>query len=222
MVIRKFIKMIVQTDWIKTIKVNFHYFVFRDAIRFPIMISWRTVLKTVGGVVFLDDKVTSGMLLFGYKSLGTIDAFYERTIWDIEGLIKLQGRYNSIGRGSKFCVRGVCTIGGNLTITGRSELICQKKITFGKDVLISWDVLIMDSDFHEIMDESGIVQNEDMDVVFGSHIWIGCRTTIMKGTVIPNNCVIAAGSLISGKLLREGCVYTSNKNVLREHISWQR
>ena len=41
---------------------------------------------------------------------------------------------------------------------------------------------------------------EEARNTIGDKVWIGCRTTILKGSVIPDGCVIGAGSLVTGKI----------------------
>ncbi len=38
------------------------------------------------------------------------------------------------------------------------------------------------------------------DIKVGDRVWIGARSTILPGTVIEDNCVIGAGSLVKGHL----------------------
>ena len=45
--------------------------------------------------------------------------------------------------------------GNDFTTTAKCNIICEKKISFGDDVLISWDTLFMDNDFHKIFNKDG-------------------------------------------------------------------
>lgn len=220
--IKLFKKYILGTNWFKTLKVNYHYFPLKQAIKLPILISNRTVLHQLRGGVKVEGPLTTGMLLFGYKGVGSIDSFYERTLWDVSGFVTLKGRRLDIGRGSKFCVYGNCYLGDRFSISGRSTIICNKDISFGDNVLLSWDVLIMDTDLHKIQNSEGDIINQDKAIIIGDNVWIGCRSTILKGSYVSSNTVIAANSLISGKLEKEGCAYSSNHSILKEGISWNR
>ena len=68
----------------------------------------------------------------------------------------------------------------------------------------------MDSDNHKIFDENGNIINKPREIVFGDKVWIGCRTTILKGSVIPSNCVIGACSLVSGKKFENDSIIVGN------------
>lgn len=159
--------------------------------------------------------------MLGYRELRAQCSLYERTIWHVEGRIVLKGRV-FIGRGSSLAVRGVCVFSDNFTISGRSSIICEDRVEFNKNVLMSWDVLIMDTDYHSILDITGRKINEDRSIIIGNNVWIGCRCTILKGSIIPDGCIISAGSIIAGILPKENAVYSSEKKVIKENITWLR
>ena len=128
---------------------------------------------------------------------------------DKGGDIEFEGTAH-IGRGSKINVANGARLllGDNFAISASTQINCYKSITFGRDIQFSWDCLVMDSDTHHIYDETGKLINESRDIRFGDKVWIGCRSTILKGTVIPNGCVIGACSLVSGKNFEESHIIT--------------
>lgn len=83
---------------------------------------------------------------------------------------------------------------GNGTYLNRNTLvIAQKQVEIGRDCLISWDVVIMDSDLHP---SNGTVR-EDKPVIIEDKVWIGCRCIILKGVHIGEGAIIAAGSVVT-------------------------
>ena len=70
--------------------------------------------------------------------------------------------------------------GDNFDVTGSSSIICSKNITFGNDSLLSWDILIMDSDFHPILNRNKDRVNSPLPINIENGVWIGCRSTILK------------------------------------------
>ena len=64
----------------------------------------------------------------------------------------------------------------------------------GDDVTISENVVIRDSDNHEII-RNGFTM--DAPIVIGNHVWIGINATILKGVHIGSGSVIAAGSVVT-------------------------
>jgi acetyltransferase-like isoleucine patch superfamily enzyme len=83
---------------------------------------------------------------------------------------------------------------GNGTYINRNTLIVvQTKIEIGNFCKIAWDVIIMDSDLHPI--EGKILENKP--VIIEDHVWIGCRSIILKGVCIGKGAIIAAGSVVT-------------------------
>lgn len=52
-------------------------------------------------------------------------------------------------------------------------------------------------------------------ILINNDTWIGARVTILKNTVTPTKCVIAAGTIVSGDItsLGENCVVSSTGKV---------
>ena len=216
------ISLLLHTDFIKSLFFNLHYFPFRQAIRFPVLLSWHfAVIKKKGSVTF-DCPVKTGLLKLGYCGLGTQDTRYDRTKWDVDGKIIIKGQ-SSIGRGTNISVGGVLEIGPGFIITGSSTVICKHRVNIGNNVLVSWDCLIMDTDFHPIF---SIGKNErinsDRPIIIGDDVWIGCRSTILKGAEIPDGSVVAAQAVISKKLDRNNCIYggSNGGEIIKEGICW--
>lgn len=209
---------------IKTFYFNLKYFDLNTALRFPVFIYWRTKLYQMGGQIVLNAPISRGMIKIGPYGLGTQDMKYSRTIWQVSGKLIVNGNI-VLGRGSRVSIghSGILILGDRFNITGRSTVICQKSIEFGDNCLLSWDILIMDVDMHKIMDLKGSVSNYPKPIRVGKHVWIGCRSTILKGVTLPDNIVIAAGSVISKSVNDSNCVVGNDGRglaVLKKDIQW--
>ena len=206
----------------KTLYVNFKYFGWKGVRKLPIFISKKVVLKMLRGDVLLN-SFDRGKIKIGFRSVGIFDYQYSRTILEIYGKLKFQGS-SFIGQGSKISVinNGDLTFGDNTTINANSTIICSDNILIENDCLISWDVLIMDTDFHQIITGTNSSPNKK-GIHIGSHCWIGCRNTILKGTVIGANSVISCNSKLSGKYLESNCLISGNPaNIIKTKINWVR
>lgn len=206
-----------------TIVFNFKYLPLKKAVKFPFLLSRNVYFKKLKGTIEIDAPVFFGMIKIGLGEVGIFDKKTSNTIWNLEGKITFKGRA-SIGHGSKIYVkkRGKLTFGENFTITAESSIIASNEIVFGTNCLMSWDCLIMDTDFHKIKNEQGTILNNDAPIVFGNNIWIGCRSIVLKGSSIPNNCVIGANSFVSKKLESENCLYVGNPiKCVKENIKWE-
>ena len=156
--------------------------------------------------------------------MGIFDKSIEKTIWDVHGIVALVGRCH-IGHGSRIVVGqdGKLTFGNNFACTSAMSLICFKDICFGSDVLISWETLLMDTDFHHIQEISkDVVSKNTKPITVGNHVWIGCRSMILKGAKIGDESVIAAGSVVTGQydehnVLIGGCP----SKIIKKGIIWR-
>lgn len=161
--------------------------------------------------------------MIGLHGVGIIDNKYERTIWQCKGKVIFNGNAR-IGSGTKLSINegGTLIIGDKFCITGRSAIICSKSISFGNDCLLSWDILIMDTDFHNIYCPNRRLINLPEAISIGNHVWIGCRNTILKGVTIADHIIVAAGSVLTKQFINSGCVIGNHRSeaVLKENITW--
>ncbi len=96
------------------------------------------------------------------------------------------------------------------------------KITIGCDGLFAPDVQIRTSDSHSIIDkDSGRRVNAAADVTIGDHVWIATGAVVLKGSVVPSDCVVGINSLVNKKLDEESCVYAGNPaKKVKTGVSW--
>ncbi len=208
---------------VRTLYFNFKYLPFNQAIKLPILLSSNLCLKKCSGQIYIDAPVKTGMIQIGFGDVGLFDKKKSRSIWEVSGIVRFKGECH-IGHGSKISVgpKGKLIFGKNFLMTAESTIACFHHVEFGDNSLLSWDILIMDTDYHSIIDESGKVVNPDKPVIIGSKVWIGCRCLILKGTVIPNNCVIGANTTVTGTLEIENALYAGNPcKLLKQNITWK-
>ncbi|WP_212667546.1 acyltransferase [Gottfriedia acidiceleris] len=205
----------------KTIYFNFRYFKFRTAIKMPVLISHNVrLLKTKGKVIIENSNPTLFDIRIGFGDVGIFDKQRSRTIWENSGVIIFKGRA-SIGHGSKISVAGLLEIGNNFRISAESSIVCFKQISIGHDVLMSWETLIMDTDFHIIKNHKDEIINNDKEIIIGNKVWIGCRCTILKGTIIGDGNVVAANSVVTANYNNENSIIGGNPiRTLKDKIYW--
>lgn len=165
------------------------------------------------------------MVKFGVHGLGTQDLIYSRTMWEVSGTLVIKGKA-SIGRGCKISIGkdATLTLGENLVITGDTKIICQKEISLGKHCLLSWDILIMDTDFHHILNTDDRITNVPKAISIGNNVWIGCRNTVLKGVSIADNNIISANSTITRDVTESNCViggHGKSVEIIKKNVSWK-
>jgi acetyltransferase-like isoleucine patch superfamily enzyme len=207
---------------LKTIIFNFRYFPFKTAIKMPVFISNNVFLHKMQGTIKFNCPIKTAMIQIGYGKIGISDFKRTRGIWEVYGEVIFNGRV-FIMHGTKIVVGkdAQLILGDNFTTSTEVSIIAEKRITIGDGSGISWQTQVMDTDFHHIADEHGVVFNEPAEVIIGNKVWIGCRCTILKGVTIPNGCIIAANSLITRKLSGENNIFGgSPTRVLKSDITW--
>jgi acetyltransferase-like isoleucine patch superfamily enzyme len=209
---------------LKTLLFNLKYFTFQDAIKFPVFVNRHTYIRNLKGKIIIYSKIKTGMIKFGADGVSIFDNKKSRSIWDINGTIIFQGHAN-IGHGSKVHVNknAILTIGENFVITAESSIVCQKGITIGNNCLFSWDILIIDSDQHPYFDSNNNILNLPEAIAIGNNVWIGCRSVLLKGTIIPNGSIIGAGSLVNKRFTLEHCIIAGvPANIVKKNIFWSK
>ena len=205
----------------KTLRFNLHYFPLGTALKLPVVVSHRTYLRELHGKVVLPEKVQTAMVKIGFGDVGHYDRKRSRSIWQVSGTVTFRGKA-SIGHGSKLSIRGDLTLGADFNMTAESTIVCAKEIRFGDDCLLSWDILVMDTDEHPLYDKAHQRINPDKPIVVGNHVWIGCTCVLLKGATIPNDTVVAAGALLTSAYVGEQQVIGGNPpSVLKREVHWE-
>ena len=177
-------------------------------------------LKKCSGVVELSDW-NFGAVQLGQQIVGIIDCKTEKGIWCMGEKITFEGKTKTGSARRNICnPKGNIIFGDEVNITGRTSIISGNKISIGAKSLISWDCLLMDTDFHKVVDENESV-NKRKNIVLDEHVWIGCRVTIVGGTQIPENSVVAAGSVLTKAFSEKGLLLGANNKVLKTDIFWK-
>lgn len=90
-------------------------------------------------------------------------------------------------------------IGDNTTMEGNTQLAaCEgTKIVIGNDCMFAHNVNFRTTDSHSIINDDGNRINQAKDIIIGNHVWIGTDVLVLKGTCIPDNCVVSAKALVA-------------------------
>ncbi|WP_148630436.1 acyltransferase [Bacillus sp. E214] len=205
----------------KTIYFNFKYLSFKDAIKFPIILSSRVLLYKTSGKVTINAPIKPGMIRLGFGGVRIFDRRHSRSVWYLQGNITFKGKAN-LGYGTRLSVFGDLTFGDNFAISAQTQIVCNHKITFGDGVIIGWDCLFMDSDAHWILNESNQRTNKPKEIIIGDRVWIGARCTVNKGTKIANDVVIATSSVVYGTHETPNSILGGNPvRIIKEGITWE-
>lgn len=118
--------------------------------------------------------------------------------------------------------KGSMTIGDNFSCNNNCFLSCTESVNIGKDVLLGWNINIRDSDGHTIF-HNGQEKPSLKPVTIGNHVWIASYADILKGTVIPDDCVVGYRSCVNKRFDEPGCIIAGfPAQVVQRNIEWKR
>ncbi|MGN8774104.1 acyltransferase [Candidatus Weimeria sp. HCP3S3_B5] len=89
---------------------------------------------------------------------------------------------------------------GKAVIKPNAVIVSNQEIEIGNDVLISRYVIIYDSDFHKIKGPNGELKVHSKKTIIGNHVWIGIKSSVLKGAIVGDGAVVAVGSTVTGKV----------------------
>ena len=206
----------------KSIWFNIRYLPLRQAIWMPFAVHYKTKCHIQrGGVKLNATNVRPFMIHYGFHEVPIIEN--EVSLLDIRGTLTFNGTAY-IGKGSRIVVEdgAIVELGDHFAISAASFIYCYKHIKCGNNIQLAWGDLLMDSDSHVIYGEDGNRINQDKEIVLGDNIWMACDCKVLKGAVIPDNCVIGANSVVTAKLLEPNSLIMGTPAKMVKKISgWE-
>jgi acetyltransferase-like isoleucine patch superfamily enzyme len=124
------------------------------------------------------------------------------------------GKHVSCYAGCSFAIgeNGQCVI-GDFTLLNGALVMSEERIEIGSHCLVSWNVGIADSDFHPLEPAQRLIDAQALAPYFknrpprpklrtapvkiADNVWIGMNAVILKGVIIGENSVVAAGSVVT-------------------------
>jgi acetyltransferase-like isoleucine patch superfamily enzyme len=118
---------------------------------------------------------------------------------------------------------GVVTVGDRSVLVG-AVVMCAEDIAIGRDVVLSYNVVVADCDFHprdpSLRREDAVANAPEGDrsrrphldtapVVIGDGVWLGIGAIVLKGVRIGEGARVAAGSVVT-RDVPAGAVVTGN------------
>lgn len=197
----KFLFKLYEINVIKTLLLNFKLLSLREAIRLPIIVYGRYtifhLLSLQRGQIELRCSCKTGVIRLNRRIGYNIGSGLRGSLC-LDGKLVVKGVCD-IGQGCNISIRkgGIMEISDKLSITGASKINVYESLKVGRNVVVSWNVQIHDTDYHYFIKDDRIYpRNRKIEI--GDNVWIGHDVTISKGACIPANCIVASNSLVNG------------------------
>ena len=165
--------------------------------------------------------------LNGRVSVGFQDVEWsgnKQSVINIRGTLLIKGKGShsfASGLSLNIAPNAVVEINGGFSCSHNARIQIFKSLKIGEGNMWSFDTIVMDTDSHKIFDENGTLISHNEGVAFGNNVWLGCRCIVLKGSVIPDGSIIAAGSTLTKALDKGNAIYCGNK-AIKENISWSK
>lgn len=213
---------IFRVSFLKSMWVNIYCLPFRQAIRFPILLARGVRISSLhrGAIQFTEKNAFFGGARFGFQDSEW--SYDRKSLLNIQGTLVLSGRgYHSFASGLSLSIAkgAIVRIGNNFSCSHNTRITIFKSLIVGNNNMWSYDNIVIDSDAHKIFYENGELISKNAGIVFGEHVWIGCRNLVLKGVKVPNGCILGAGGVVTKILDKDNAIYVGDK-LIRENISW--
>lgn len=213
-----------------SIYVNFKVLPFWQAKKLPLIVDWNTTVKGLKrDCIQIDCEASFAMVKFGIQE-GTDGVpntvKKQNLIFSDDAVMIIRGK-TQFGRGISVRVgaKGILDIGAGFTCNKGCFIACSNSIKIGNDFLMGWNSCIRDMDGHNIWVGEKSIENlkpSTVPIEIGDRVWIGAHADILKGTVIPNGCIVAYRSCVFKKFSDENCIIGGYPaRIIQHNILWE-
>jgi len=166
----------------------------------------------------LKNITTEKLLTIGVDYVGFMHN-KDITYLNVRGKLIFRHNY-SIGTGCRFDIgRGATAEFGAGYVNAMTTFVIMHGITVGDGSVISWGCEFLDADFHQLTYPGK--KEKPPQITIGNHVWIGSNVIVLKGSTIPDGCIVAAGSVVASVFEKPGCLIGGNPaRVIKENVEW--
>lgn len=145
----------------------------------------------------IDAPVKRGMIKIGLPRFGPA-CDYAGTYIRTNGVMEFKGSACFCNGASVSVLGGRLVLGDKVYFGEKVRIVCVNYITIGEGTRIAHESQLMDTNFHYMLDISKKqISYPKGEIKIGKWCWVGNRTTIQKGTVLPDNTIVASNSLLN-------------------------
>ena len=111
---------------------------------------------------------------------------------------------------------------GEVHFNTGTTIVCSHSMKIGQMVTSGRGVFIFDSDHHYILNSDGKWINKPREVIIEDNVWIGLKSTILKGAHIKKQTMVAAHSVVVGECGGNAIIAGIPAKIIKSPITWYR
>ena len=181
----------------KTILFNIRVLPLKQALKLPFFFFFKVrVLCVKRGIVQLPGQIKPFMIRFGKGGTRQVIENRKSLIYIGGGSLIFKGAAGFAAGFSLDCSSGELVFGQNFSTNRNAFISCSRGITLGDNVMLGDNCVIRDSDGHTVY-KDGHAKRSQKPISIGNHVWIASHAHILKGSVIPDNSIVAYRSLVT-------------------------
>ena len=109
----------------------------------------------------------------------------------------------------------VISVGNNCRLNG-VYIHAKERIEIGDNCVMASGVNIMESNGHETKSLNRTIgRDTPQKIIIGNNVWIGMNAIILKGSVIGDNTIISAGSVVKGTVPANSIYSTQGNQIIK-------
>lgn len=198
----------------------YKYLPFKEAKNCPIFINWKVKTYISPHANIIINNASKYCISIGCHN-GSYALNKAKTHFYIYDNAKVCFNGNTIiSKGSNIIARKNASLsfGKNFFCNSNCNIIANKGIHLGDNTLMGWDITILDSDGHTIM-QNNTKEENCKEIYIDNHCWIGSHSSILKGVRLDRNTIIPYGAIIHKSTNGYTNTIFMNK-ILKDNVEW--
>ena len=201
-------------DWFAFIRLNFFSRKIHRTGRGLLVPYWGARLKLAPGAQIRLNDGNLSLNFFETSRRATGASF----IVENNARVEINGGFSMFyGADVKVFENARLSLGSGYSNAGL-QIRCSKEIAVGNNVIIAKDVVIMDSDAHEIVHDG---YQMSRDIRIADKVWIGTRAMILKGVALGEGAIVAAGAVVTRDVPPHAMVAGVPAKVVRTRVEYR-
>lgn len=181
----------------KTVYFNIRYLPIQQALKLPILL-YKPHFVALKGQIKINGPVHFGMIHLGQFSSNVHPN--NGISWENRGGIVTFNGTCFIGNATYLSIgpNAVLHIGDNVRNASGLRIVCYKKISIGNNVRFGWGVMLIDTNFHPLIEEkTGKIKRASGPIIIEDKNWFGLECLVMHSVKIPPRCIFGARTVIT-------------------------